>query len=208
MHCTQKGYRECRHEDVPHATGISRQKGNIVKRKIHCDVLILNVSKVEVRHLDVEGRDDSVIRFGHDYKHLCKDLCLEDVFDAGGMNHKILWTMKKMEMESEHPVLDALSCKRVAKLNVCESEHVMVDPQCADDLATACKRVKIVLVCLPLLQGLIKSRCWDDLDFKVKSIPSPVILIRHNDCDEQNYVFCHQKIKEDSCWTHLRCAFF
>ena len=186
---------------MPHATGILRQQGNIAQRKTHYDNLILNASKeelaakVEVMHLDVEVREDLVIRFGCDYKHFYKDLCLEDVFNAGGMDHKILWMMKKTEMESEYPVLDALSYKGAEKLNVHESEYVTVDPQHADDLATSCKRVKIVLVCLPLLQGLIKSRCWDDLDFKVKSVPSPVTLISYNDCDEQNYVFVIRKSK-------------
>ena len=72
---------------------------------------------------------------------------LEKVLKTGGMDHKILWPMKKKDTEtkSKCPVLDVLSYKGPAKLNTHECVFVMVDPQHADRLVTTCELEVVVL---------------------------------------------------------------
>ena len=114
-----------------------------------------------------------------------KGLCLEKVLKIGGMDHKIMWPMKKKdaEIESKCPVLDVLSYKGPAKLKTHECEFVMVDPRHVDRLVTTCELEVVVLAPLPLLEGLIKRKKLG-LAFDQKSMLLPVHFINFHDCDE------------------------
>ena len=89
--------------------------------------------------------------------------------------------------------------KWLEKLNTHACEFVIVDPECANSLATACDLAVFVLLALHLLEVYVKHKDLG-LTFDQKSMPSLVHFISAHDFNEQSYVFSHGKLKNADSW--------